>query len=105
MDKTPLIEHAFTTDAAELYTYIVSFTSGNMVAKAKMVTHTTENNGRLNFMALKDHYEGVGVYAVNAVQADKTLNDLFYSGEKKPHMWCDIFERQIINAFNIYNRL
>ena len=28
-------------------------------------------------MTLKDHYEGVGVHAVNAVQADRVLNGFF----------------------------
>ena len=45
-----------------------------------MVDHAEENNGCLDFMALKYHYEGVGVHAVNALQADKVLNQLFYSG-------------------------
>ena len=52
-------------------------------------------------MALKDQYEGVGIHAVTAVQADK----VFYSGEKKPHMWWDEFEIQLTNAFNICNCL
>ena len=42
-----------------------------------MVVHAAENNGSLDFMALKDHYEGVGVHAINAVQADKVLDALF----------------------------
>ena len=56
-------------------------------------------------MALKDHYEGVGVHAVNGVQADKVLKGLFYSGEKKSHMRWDEFERQLTNEFNTYNCL
>ena len=36
-----------------------------------------KNNGRLEFIALKYHYEGVGVHAVNMVQADKVLNNFF----------------------------
>ena len=51
-----------------------------------MVAYSAENNGQLDFMALKYHYEGVGVHAVNAVQTDKVLESLFYSGEKKPHV-------------------
>ena len=86
MDKAPLVGQAFMNDEAEVHTYIFRFTSGNTVAEAKMFAHASENNGRLCFMSLKDNYEGVGVHAVNAVQADKVLNDLFYSGEKKPHM-------------------
>ena len=51
-----------------------------------MVAHAAENNVVLDFMALKDPYEGVGVHALNMVQADKVLNGFFYSGEKKPHI-------------------
>ena len=39
------------------------------------------------------------------MKADKVLNDLFYSGEKPPHMWWDEFERQLTDAFNTYDRL
>ena len=34
-----------------------------------MVTHASKNNGRLEFMALKYYYKGVGVNALNAVQS------------------------------------
>ena len=70
-----------------------------------MVAHAAENNGSLDFMALKDHYVGVGVHALNAVQADKVLNILFYSGENKPQMRWDEFEGQLTNTFNTYDRL
>ena len=105
VDKAPLAGQAFATDAAEVHTYIVKFTSGNAIAEAKLLAHADANNGRLDFTALKDHYEGVGVHAVNVVKADKVLNDLFYSGEKPPHMWWDEFERQLTDAFNTYDRL
>ena len=51
-----------------------------------MVAHTEENNGSLEFIALKDPYENVDAHAVNNVQADKAFDYLFYSGENKPHM-------------------
>ena len=53
-------------------------------------------------MAFKDNYEGVGLHAVNKVQADKLLNGLLYPGLKKPHMWWDEFERHPTDAFNTY---
>ena len=77
LDKVPLVEHELTTDAAEVHTYIVRFTSGSTVAETNMVAHAAEYNGSIDFMALKDHYEGVGVHVVNGVQADKVLNDFF----------------------------
>ena len=32
------------------------------------------------------------------------LTDLFYSGEKKPHMWRDEFERNVMNAFDVIDK-
>ena len=69
-----------------------------------MLKNAQKNNGRLDFIALKNHYEGVGVHAVEIVKADKILQDLLYSGEKKPHMWWKEFERQLTDAFNTYDR-
>ena len=86
MYKAPLVGQAFSTDTAKVHTYILSFAPGNTVTESKMVAHAIENNGRIDFIALKYHYKGVGVHTVNAVQADKVLNNLFYSGENKPHM-------------------
>ena len=74
----------------------------NPVAEAKLVPHAHHNNGSLDFIALKNHYKGVGFHAINIFQADKILQDIFYSGEKKPHMWWDEFERKFTDAFNTY---
>ena len=52
-----------------------------------MVARTADNNGCLDFIALRYHYEGVGVHLLNVVQADKLLNGFLNSGGKKPHMW------------------
>ena len=89
VDKAPLLGQSYQTDSAEVHTYIVKFTSGNPVEEEKLIPHANMNNGRLDFMALRNHYEGIGVHAINIVQADKILQDLFYGGEKKPHMWWD----------------
>ena len=89
--KASLVEQAFTADAAEVHIYIVRFTSGNTVTEANMVAHAAENNGHIDFIALMYHYGGVGVHAINAVQADNVLKYLFYSGEKKPNIWWDEF--------------
>ena len=67
-----------------------------------MVAHAAANNGRLDFMVLKDHYKGVGVPVVNAVQTDKLM---IYSGENKSHIWWDKYQRQLTDAFNTYDHL
>ena len=59
------------------------------MAEARLIPHRGSANGRLDFIALRHHYEGVGVHAVNIIQTDKVLHELFYGGEKKPHMWWD----------------
>ena len=40
-----------------------------------------ENNGRRDYQALKNHYEGVGANATMITQAEKDIETLFYSGE------------------------
>ena len=57
VDKAPLTGKLYLTYAAEVHTYITKFTSGNPVAEAKMVQNAQKNNGRLDLIALKNHYE------------------------------------------------
>ena len=73
------------------------------MAEAKLIQNTYKNDFLLDFIALKKHYEGVGVRAIDILKADKIIQYLFYSGEKKPHMRWDEFERQLIDAFNTYD--
>ena len=57
----------------------------------------------MDFIALKNHFEGLGIHAIDIVKADNIIQYLFYSGEKKPHIWRDEFERQLMDAFNTYD--
>ena len=103
MDKAPLTVQAYLTDAAEVRTYIIKFTLSNPVAEAKIVQISQKNDGRLDIIALRNHYEGVGVHAIDIVKSDKIIQDLSYSGEKNPHMWWGEFERYLTDAFNTYD--
>ena len=91
MDKAPLNGQAFLTDVAEVHTYIIKFTSGNPVTEANMVHNPHKNDRIIDFTALKNHYEGVGLHVLDIVKAENILQDLFYSGEKQTHMWWDEF--------------
>ena len=82
MDKALPTGQAYLTDSAEVNTYIIKFTLDNPVAESNMVQNSQKNDGRLDCIALKNHYEGVGVHAIEIVKADKIIQDLFYSGEK-----------------------
>ena len=65
-----------------------------------MLPNENESNGRKDFRSLKEHYEGIGINAVNVIKAKEIIRALYYSGEKKPHMWCDGFEKRLNYAFN-----
>ena len=100
----PLVGEAFSIDAATVHTLLMNFITGNQVAESKVQIHQAQNNGRLDFIALRDHYEGVGILAVDIQKAEITMKNLFYAGKKKPHMWWDEFERQLTNAFTTYDK-
>jgi hypothetical protein len=100
----PLDGSAFKADASEVHTYLVNFIAGNDTAEAKILSFAAEHNGRKDFIALKEHYEGVGINAIDIVHADKVIETLFYSGEKKPHMWWDEFEKQLTMSFAVYDK-
>ncbi len=102
--QAPLYGDAFRVDAAEVHTYLTNFMAGNEIAEVKMLPHAPLCNGRLDFRALQEHYEGVGVNAVNVLKAEETLKSLFYSGEKKPAMWWDEFEKRMSHSFTIIHK-
>jgi hypothetical protein len=104
IDKANLHGAAFITDAAEVHTYVTKFITNNDVAESKLSAIADQNDGRQDFLTLKDHYEGIGVNALDVTRADRLLETLFYSGEKKPNMWWTLFEKLLNEAFTIYNR-
>ena len=104
INRAPLIGDVFKSDASVAHTYIVKFISGNPTAEAKLLPHKSERNGRLDFKALIEHYEGVGIHAKNVTEADKTIDSLFYNGERKPHMWWEEFEKRLSTAFVIFDK-
>ena len=61
-------------------------------------------NGRFDFTSLKEHYEGVDIHARNVTEADKTIDRLFYNGERKPHMWWEEFEKRLTTAFVVFDK-
>ena len=87
INMEPLSGESYVIDSAQVHTFIVNFVSGNETAEAKIQSFSAQTDGRIDYQALVDHYEGVGVHAINITKAEATLKGLFYSGEKKPHMW------------------
>jgi hypothetical protein len=104
VSMAPLHGEAFTIDASNVHTYLVNFLAGNETAEAKIQAYEAQYNGGLDYVALKEHYEGVGVHALDITKAENLLATLYYGGEKKPHMWWKEFEKQITLAFITYNK-
>ena len=95
----------FAIDNLEIHTYIIHFISGNSVAEAKITAHGQVNSGRADFLALRDHFEGVGINAHEITRAQRVLTSLYCAGEKNPHMWWAEFEKELSRAFAIFDRV
>ena len=91
-------------DSTKVHLFILRLISDNPVAEQKLLPHKDDNNERLDYLALKQFYEGVGANSKAILAAEKDLVELFYAGEKKPHMWWDEFESRLINAFAIIDK-
>eukprot|EP00978_Attheya_sp_CCMP212_P037579 scaffold178764_cov38-Attheya_sp.AAC.1 len=99
VSMAPLIGVAYTIDSAQVHTFITNLIAGNSTAEAKVEPDAELNDGRRDFQNLRDHYEGIGVHAVDITKADNDLQTLFYAGEKPPHMWWEEFEKRLTRAF------
>ena len=45
----------------------------------------------------------MGIHTRNVTEADKTIDTLFYNGERKPHMWWEEFEKRLTTAFVVFD--
>ena len=95
---------SFCEDANTVHTLITKHIAGNTEAEANIQRHEQVWNGRLDIQALREHYEGVGANSIDIRKADKILQELHYTGEKKPHMWWAEFEKQLTSAFHYYQK-
>ena len=100
----PLTGNSYAMDTSQVHTFLVNFVSGNDTAEAKIQALQRPGDGREAFKRLVEHYEGVGIHAIDIREADEVLKNLFYAGEKFPHMWWSEFEKRLTRAFNAYVR-
>ena len=105
VDAARLEGEAFTIDAADVHTIIANLISGNEDAETKIIAFSEENNGRKDYIALKEHYEGIGIHALDITKAERIIERDFYAGEKKPHMWWAEFEKRLTWAFNTVKKV
>jgi len=100
--SAPLEGNSYAIDTVQVHTFLLNFVTGNDTAEAKIQGLSRVNDGREAFQRLTEHYEGVGIHAVDIREADEVLKTLFYAGEKPPHMWWSEFEKRLTRAFNAY---
>jgi hypothetical protein len=100
--SAPLTGNAYAIDSVQVHTFLLNFVTGNDTAEAKIQGLARINDGREAFKRLVEHYEGVGIHAIDIREADEVLKTLFYAGEKPPHMWWSEFEKRLTRAFNAY---
>ena len=104
VDRAPMTGATYTMDSQKVHTFIVKFIAGHSAAEQKILPFKDTFDGRRAFLALRDFYEGVGSNAVSIIAAEKDLRDLFYTGERQPHMWWDEFESRLTNAFAVIDK-
>ena len=52
-----------------------------------MYERKTQADGRVGSNELPLKFEGIGAMALDLIEAEKVVKELFYSGEKKPNMY------------------
>ena len=82
----PLEGNSYAIDTAQVHTFLLNFVTGNDTAEAKIQGLKRPNDGREAFKRLVEHYEGVGIHAIDIREADEVLKTLFTA--KKNHHTC-----------------
>lgn len=103
--NAPLNGEAFVIDNERVANILIGLIVGNSEAETKVQSVANQEDGRGMVRALQEHYAGVGIYANDIVRAEKIVDSLFYNGEKRPYMWWDEFERQLIWAYSTLDRI
>ncbi len=101
IDRAALSGDAFNGDSTQVHIYVVSMIAGNDEAESAIKVLENERNGRKDWIALKQHYVGRGVFTNDVVQAEKDIQNLFYQGEKRPTMYWLLFEQRLNNAYHV----
>ena len=65
----PLTDYAFMMDTKEVHIYLIKFITGNHVAETKVQSLLAHNDGRQDFTALKQHYEGANINLFDVIKS------------------------------------
>ena len=95
----PLHGTVFEQDTKTVHNIIQSLIAGNRNAEGKLAPLVDELNGRRDFQALVDHYEGTGPDAMDLQKANNFIAKHYYGGEKSRDMCWDVFESKLVASF------
>lgn len=104
VNQAPLNGETFKQDSKDVRLYIIKYIAGNDDAEAKVQSISDDKCRRKVFKALEDIYKGTGINAKDIRKADRTIKEMHYTGEKKPYIWWDEFEKQLRWAFSAYDK-
>ena len=102
--RTLFTGRSLSSYASKLHSYIVRLIYKKSVADQKILPYKDSSGSRINFMSLKEYYEDIGDKPKYIFTAERKLQDIYYSGEKPPHMWWVSFEVSITNVFDVINK-
>src|SRR6056300_1225213 len=91
--------NAYIADSLTVLTLLNGLIIGNEDAEGAVSSVNTTSDGRAAYLGVKEQYEGRGMMQNKVQKAETTLAELFYSGEKKPHMWWTKFETELTKAY------
>ena len=89
----------YINDNQKVFVLLNKFIVGNDRAEAAVKALNTRTDGRMVYFAIKKHFEGEGMMQLKVQKAEAIIKNLFYSGEKKPHMWWQKFEQDLQGAY------
>jgi hypothetical protein len=99
-NNAPLQGAVFNEDNNMVATIIKGLLVSNLTCNAKIQSIVDQNDGRLMYTTLRDHYVGSGLFANDITRANTIIETIFYTGEKPPHMWWDKFKADLKWAYN-----
>ena len=84
-----IIGETFTIDADNFHTLLVKFTEINETEEEKIQGHTNKHNGHMYYQSLYDNFELFSTVGIYINRDEHVLENMFYMGEKRPHMWLE----------------
>ncbi|CAJ1939808.1 unnamed protein product [Cylindrotheca closterium] len=98
INMAPHVGEAYVMDNAKVLVLLSKFIVGNTKAEATLQAINIAGNGREAFNALRTHNKGEGILASDIVEAEHTIRELCYIGEKQKMNW-SMFERMLKKAY------